>query len=141
MFEQVFDEYRKVVDSSFKMQQDMYRHWMNGWPVKSPEVSKVVERGAIKDQIHNYQRKWSQTLAEIMEKNREILNQQYKCGIDAIASAFHVTQARTPEQYWRSTQEFWRRSFDTYKTSVEAQSKYVEGLAETWLELVCRAKV
>ena len=141
MFEQIFDEYRRAVDSSFKMQQEMYRQWMNGWPVKWPDVTKAVDRGVVKDQICSYQKKWSQTLAETMEKHREALNQQYKSGIDTIASTFRMTEARTPEECWRLTQEFWRKSIDFYKTTVEAQSKYVEGLAQMWLEMVTRGKV
>jgi len=146
MFEQIFDEYRRAVDSSFKMQQEMYRQWMNGWPVKWPDVTKAdvtkaVDRGVVKDQICSYQKKWSQTLAETMEKHREALNQQYKSGIDTIASTFRMTEARTPEEYWRLTQEFWRKSIDFYKRTFEAQSKYVEGLAQMWLEMVTRGKV
>jgi hypothetical protein len=141
MFEQIFDEYRRAVDSSFKVQQEMYRQWMNGWPVKPPDVTKAVDRGAITDQIHSYQEEWSQTLADTMEKHRKALNQQYKSGIDAIESAFRMTEARTPEQYWRLTQEFWRKSIDTYKTTCEAQSKYLEGLSGMWLEMVTRGKV
>ncbi len=138
MFEQMFDEYRKAVDSSFKVQQDMCRQLLNGWSVKPADVTKALDRGAINDQIHGFQRKWSHTLVEIMEKNREVFNQQYKSGIDAIASAFHLTEARTPEQYWRLTHEFWQKSIYTYKTALEAQSKYVEGLGEIWQEMVTR---
>jgi hypothetical protein len=141
MFEQIFDEYRKAVDSSFKMQQEMYRQWMNGWPVKPPDVATGGDRGAIKDQIRSYQKKWSQTLAESMEKHRESLNDQYKSGIDAIASAFRTTEAKTPEEYWRLTQEFWRKSIDSYKTTFEVQSKYLQGLAQMWLDMVTRGKV
>ena len=141
MFEQIFDEYRKAVDSSFKLQQELYRQWMNGWPVKPTDVTKAVDRGAFQDQIRSHQKKWSQTLAESMEKHRESLNQQYKSGIDAIASAYRTTEAQTPEEYWRLTQEFWRKSIDSYKTTFEAQSKYVEGLAQMWLEMVTRGKV
>jgi len=57
MFEQIFDEYRKAVDSSFKMQQELYRQWMNGWPVKPPDVEKAVDRGAFQDQIRAHQKK------------------------------------------------------------------------------------
>ncbi len=141
MFEEIFDEYRKAVDSSFKMQQEMYRQWMNGWPVKPPDVATVSDRGVIKDQIRSYQQEWSQTLAETMEKHRAALNQQYMSGIDAIASAFSMTDAKTPEEYWRLTQEFWRKSIDSYKKTFETQSKYVESLAEMWLEMVTRGKV
>ncbi len=141
MFEPIFDEYRKVVDTSFRMQQDLYRQWMNGWPVKPPDIPHSSELGATKEKIRSYQKKWSQTLAETMEKHREVLNQQYKSGIDTIASAFKMTEARTPEEYWRMTQEFWRKSIDSYKTVFEAQSKYVDGLAQMWLEMVTRGKV
>ncbi len=141
MFEQIFDEYRKAVDSSFKVQHEMYRQWMNGWPVKPPDVAKSVDRGMIKEQIRCYQKKWSQTLAETMEKHREVLNEQYKSGIDAIASVFRMTEAKTSEEYWRLTQEFWRKSIDSYKKTFETQSKYVESLAEMWLDMVTRGKV
>ena len=141
MFEQIFDEYRRAVDSSFKMQQQMYRQWMNGWPVKPPDVTQVVDCSVVKDKIRSYQKKWSQTLAETMESNREVLNLQYKSGIATIESAFRMTEAKTPEEYWRLTQEFWRKSIDSYKMTYEAQSKYVESLAQMWQEMLTRGEV
>ena len=150
MFEQIFDEYRKAVETSFRMQQELYRQWMNGWPVKPPDVRvvdrpavdvRVVDRPAVKEQIRSYQKQWSETLAETMEKHRESLNTQYKNGIEAIELAFRTTEARTPEQYWRLTQEFWRKSIDSYKTAFETQSMYVASLAQMWLDMVTRGKV
>ena len=140
MFEQIFDEYRKAVDSSLKMQQEMYRQWMNGWPIKPPDVTAAADRGVVKEQIRSYQKKWSHTLAETMEKHREALNEQYKSGILAIESAFRTTEARTPEEYWRLTQEFWRKSIDSYKSAFEAQGKYVQDLAQMWMDMMTRGK-
>jgi len=140
MFEQIFDEYRKAVESSFKMQQELYRKWMNGWPVKPPDVA-AADRPAVKEQIRSYEKQWSETLAETMEKHREALNTQYKNGIEAIELAFRTTEARTSEQYWRLTQEIWRKSIDSYKTAFEAQSMYVSSLAQMWLDMVTRGKV
>jgi hypothetical protein len=141
MFEQIFDEYRKAVESSLKMQQEMYRQWMNGWPVKPPEVSPEQDRRELADQIRSYQTKWSATLAEAMEEHRRSLKKQYTNGIEAIQSAFQTTEAETPEEYWRLTQEFWRKSIDSYKTAFETQSKYIQGLAKMWLEMVTRGRV
>jgi hypothetical protein len=141
MFEQIFDEYRKAVESSLKMQQDMYRQWMNGWPVKFPDGGNGVTGGELREQIVSYQRKWNGTLSEALERHREALNAQYKKGIEAIQAAFQTTEAKTPEQYWRLTQEFWRKSIDSYKSAYEAQSKYLQALAEMWLEMVTRGKV
>ncbi len=141
MFERIFDEYRKAVESSFEMQHELYRQWMNGWPVKPPQGAAGVPAGDVKEQIHSYQKKWSRTLAETMERHREALNEQYKSGIEAIQTAFQTTEANTPEEYWRLTQEFWRKSIDSYKTAYESQSKYLQSLAEMWLEMVTRGKV
>ena len=140
MFEQIFDEYRKAVETSFRVQQELYRQWMNGWPVKPPDV-RVVDRPAVKEQIRSYQKQWSETLAETLEKHRESLSIQYKNGIEAIELAFRTTEAQTPEQSWRLTQEFWRKSIDSYKTAFETQSIYVSNLAQMWLDMVTKGKV
>ncbi len=141
MFEQIFDEYRNAVDSSLKIQQEMYREWMNGWPVKSPDVAAGADRGSVKEQICSYQKEWSHTLAEAMDKHRKSLTEQYKSGILAIGSAFETTEAKTSEEYWRLTQEFWRKSIDSYKTAFEAQSHYVQDLAQMWLDMRTKGKV
>jgi len=141
MFETIFDDYRKAVDSSFKMQQQMYRQWMNGWPVKPPGEAGATDGGSVQDRIRAYQQQWNETLAETLGKHREILDAQYQSGIEAIHAAFRTTEAKTPEEYWRLTQEFWRKSIDSYKSAFEAQSKYVQGLAAMWAEMITRGKV
>src|SRR5690242_10826571 len=78
MFEQIFDEYRKAVESSFEVQREMYRRWMNGLPVKPPEAAAGGAASELKEQIHSYRKEWSRTLAETMEQHREALNEQYK---------------------------------------------------------------
>jgi hypothetical protein len=141
MSEDIFEGYRKAVASSFTIQQEMHRRWMNGWPVQRPVVKHDVDQGSVKEQVLSYLEKWSRTLAETLEKHREVLHDQYKSGIDAIASAFRTSEAKTPEEYSRLTQEFWRKSIDSYKTALETQSKYLQGLAEMWLDMVTKGRV
>ena len=141
MFEQIFEQYRKVVESSFEMQRELYREWMNGLPVKPPDIGTSVEQGAAREQIRTYQERWNQTLADTLEQHRKLLNEQYHQGIDAISAAFHTTEAKTPEEFWRLTQEFWRKSIDSFKTAFQTQVKYVQNLAVMWSELVTRGKV
>jgi hypothetical protein len=141
MFEEIFDQYRNAVESSFRLQQDLYRQWMNGLPVKSPESETCTDAAALCERVSDYQEKWRETLTATMEKHRRALNVQYKEGIEAIQLAFRSTEARTPEEYWRLTQEFWRKSIDSFKTAFEAQSNYVQRLAEMWLELAIKGKV
>jgi hypothetical protein len=141
MFEQIFDQYRKAVESSFEMQQELYRQWMNGLPIKPPDLGSGTEPGAVKEQIKLYQERWSRTLAETLEEHRKVLNQQYEQGIDAISSAFRATEAKTPEEFWRLTQEFWRKSIDSFKAAFQTQTKYVQNLANMWLDLLTKGKV
>ena len=140
MFEQIFDEYRNAVDSSLKIQQEMYREWMNGWPVKPPDVAAGGSRVGEGTDLF---------LPGGMEPDPrrgdgqapQGAHQQYKSGILAIGSAFETTEAKTSEEYWRLTQEFWRKSIDSYKTAFEAQSHYVQDLAQMWLDMTTKGKV
>jgi hypothetical protein len=141
MFEQIFDQYRKVVESSFEMQQELYREWMNGLPVKPPDAGTSVEQGASQDRIRTYQERWNQTLADTLEQHRKVLNEQYQQGIEAIEAAFRTTEAKTPEEFWRLTQEFWRKSIDSFKTAFQTQTKYLQNLASMWMDLMTRGKV
>jgi hypothetical protein len=141
MFEQIFDEYRKAVDSSFKMQEEMCRRWLNGWPIKPQNNTVEATHIAVEEKIRSYREQWSDTLAQTLENHRETLNAQYRSGIEAIRSAFQTTEAKTPEEYWRLTQEFWRKSIDLYKTAFEAQTKHVQKVSQMWLDMVTKGKV
>ena len=141
MFEQIFDQYRKAVESSFEMQQEMYRQWMNGLPVKPSDIAATADNGEFKQRIHTYQQRWNQTLSDTLEQHRKLLHEQYQQGIEAIASAFRTTEAKTPEEFWRLTQEFWRKSIDSFKTAFEAQSHYVQGLAKMWTDMITHGRV
>jgi hypothetical protein len=140
MFEKIFDEYRKALDSSFAMQQEMFRQWMNGWPAKKGLEPARDGQESVEEQVRSYQKQWSETLAETLNKHREQLDAQYRSGIEAIETAFRTTEAKTPEEYWRLTQEFWRKSIDSFKMAFEAQTNYLQGLAEIWMEMLTKKR-
>jgi hypothetical protein len=140
MFEQVFDSYRKAVEASFKMQQEMFQQWLNGWPGQVQGNAHGRSIGSLDDQIRSYQKQWSETVRATLDKHRESLNAQYRSGIEAIESAFRTTEAHTPEEYWRLTQEFWRKSIDSFKLAFESQVKYLERVTDMWFQLVAKRK-
>lgn len=141
MFEQIFDQYRRAVDSSFEMRQEMYRQWMNGLPVKPADLAASGAPDQARDELRHYQERWSRTVAEALERHRAVLNEQYRQGVEAISSAFRTTEAKTPEEFWRLTQEFWRKAIDSYKKAFQTQTRYLQNLAGMWLELVTKGKV
>ena len=135
MFEQIFDQYRKAVESSFEMQQEMYREWMNGLPVKPPDVGSSASQRRSKEQIQSYQEAVEPDPGGDAGTAPQGAQRAVPAGHRGDLSAFRTTEAKTPEEFWRLTQEFWRKSIDSYKTAFQTQTKYVQNLASMWLEL------
>jgi hypothetical protein len=136
MLDQVLDNFRKASESTVQMQQDMYKKWMSQWPTTPP-----ASGGAWSEQMQTFQKRWLEQVTELMTKHREKLDSQYKAGIAAIEDAFHVTEAKTPEDYRKMTEELWRKSFETLKSSAEAQVHDFQKAVDTWLEAMTKAKV
>ncbi|QEH36920.1 hypothetical protein OJF2_55050 [Aquisphaera giovannonii] len=137
MFEPIFESYRQVLESSLRVQESMYRRWINGVPA-GPEVAEPLGPSEVLESPGSYQERWTKALTDLMEHHRHALDAQYRTGIEAIESAFCTAEARTPEEYWRLTQEFWRKSIDAYKTTLEAQGKYLQNLASMWFDVLNR---
>ena len=139
MFEQIFDEYRKAVDSSLKMQEEMYRQWMNGWPIKPPDVTTAVDREGVRTRS---------VLPEEMEPHPR--------GDDGEASrgAQRTVQERDPGHRIGVSDHgghdargvlapdpgVLAKSIDSYKSTFEAQGKYVQDLAQMWMDMMTRGK-
>jgi len=85
MFEQIFEEYRKAVDSSFKVQQEMYRKWMNLWPVKPPDFDASLEA----DLVEGGPTKASRAQPEGSEPQRLVLEAE----VDEFADTEEVADA------------------------------------------------
>ena len=64
---------------------------------QAPGRGRSDRRGSVQDRIRAYQQQWNETLAETLEKHREILNAQYQSGIEAIHAAFRTTEAKIPK--------------------------------------------
>src|SRR5512144_38050 len=106
MFDQVLDYFRKATDSTIQIQQEMFRQWFQQWS----QVPGVPTPGSLlvngwSDQVHAIQKKWSQTVTDMLNKHRETLDAQYRAGIRIIEDAFRVGEAKDPAQFRKLTEE------------------------------------
>jgi hypothetical protein len=136
MLEQVLENFRKASESSIQMQQDMYKKWASQWPTPSAATGTAWTK-----QMQAFQKQWLEQVTELMTKQREKLEAQYKAGIAAIEEAFRVGEAKSPEEYRKMTEELWRKNFEALKTTTETQVRDFQKSVEKWFEMASKAKV
>ena len=140
MFDEVLNNFRKATDSTIQIQQEMFRQWLQQWSSLPgvPTPGSVLAKGWA-DQIQAFQKKWSETVTDMLNKHRETLDAQYRAGIRTIEDAFKVAEAKDPEQFRKLTEELWRHSFDCLKNTVESQLRDFQAAAEKGLEVMSKA--
>jgi hypothetical protein len=147
MLDQVFDNFRKASQSTLEMQQDLFKQWVNQWSATPPApatASAPAGAGAgaaPADQVHEFQKRWLESVTDLMNKHRESLDAQYKAGIRAIEEAFQLTEAKTPEAYRKISEDLWRQGFESVKNSADTQVRVFQAAVEKWFELIAKAKV
>lgn len=132
MFEQILENYRKATESTLEIQQTMLRSLTTPWPQMPGFTNPAAEWV---DQAQSAQRKWSETISDMLNKHRESLDVQYRAGIKTIESAFRAGEAKDPAQFRRLTEELWKQCFECLKTVSEAQMKDVQAAMQKWMEV------
>src|SRR3954454_3836727 len=140
MFDQILDSYRQAAESTMQLQQLMLRNWTQQWPQQWPGALGMIPTPAAAwtEQAHAAQKKWTETVTDMLTKHRETLDAQYRAGIRTIEDAFRVGEAKDPEQFRRLTEELWRQSFECLKTVVEAQMRDVQAAMLKWFEVAAQ---
>ena len=59
MFDQLFESFRKASESSLQAQQEMFKQWMQQWP-----VSPAAGTGASPEWANNLQKRWLESTKE-----------------------------------------------------------------------------
>jgi hypothetical protein len=147
MFDQILDNYRKAAESTIQFQQEMLRNWTQQWPqgfgVSTPATASTgfgvsTPATASTEQAQAAQKKWSESITDMLNKHRETLDSQYRAGIRTIEDAFRVGEAKDPAQLRKLTEELWRQSFDCLKTAVESQQRDLQAAMEKSFEVASK---
>ena len=146
MFDMILENYRKATESTMKLQQEMLRNWTTQWPHMfglpnsgMPFPGTTMPGGEWLEKFSSAQKKWGETVIEMLNKHRETLDAQYKAGIRTIEDAFKVGEAKDPQQFRRLTEELWKQSFECLNTVVESQMRDVQAAMQKCYEVASKS--
>jgi len=133
VFEQVFDNLRKTAESNLELQQEFFRQWGANWPGFPQQENAWLER------VQKFQKDWSKTYAELINKHRKLLDDQYRMAIDALKEAFHVAESGDPQEYQRRCEELCRKSLELIREAGELQIKETQEALNRWVALAVKS--
>jgi hypothetical protein len=133
VFEEVFENLRKTSESSLQMQQDFFRQWGAQWP-GFPQ-----QENAWMDRVQKFQKDWSKTFTELMNKHRKLLDDQYRTAIDALKEGFRVAESADPQEYRQRCEELCRKSLELIRETGELQVKETQEALNRWVALAVKS--
>jgi hypothetical protein len=77
-------------------------------------------------------------VGELLKKRNETLEAQFGAGLRNIEEAFHLAEAKDPEELRAKTIELWQKTFDCLRQASEAQLRDFQYAIGKWAELMTR---
>ena len=133
MFDQLIDGVRKASESSMQMQQEMLKNWTKMF---SAPMAEAGVPGVPADWGKGGQKRWLELGVEMLSRQREAVDGMYKSGIQIIEQTFHVTEAKSADDYRRMVEDLWRKLFDLQKAQSESQFRDFQTFYEKSAALV-----
>jgi len=134
MFDQLIDGVKKASESSLQMQQEMFKNWTKLFSGQGAAAGAPAEWGRAS------QKRWAELCVEMLNRHREALDGTYKSGIQIIEEAFHVSEAKSPDDSRRMVEDLWRKLFDLQKSQSESQFRDFQTFYEKSAALVQDAR-
>ncbi len=135
MFDQVFENLRKATEASIQVQQDLFKKWVSLWP--GVPGTQVVPPGGVEPFL-KFQKKWTEFVGEVVKKQRETLEVHFSAGLRNVEEAFHMAEAKDPEELRARTVELWQKSFEYIRQLYDAQVRDFQAAVAKWTELVMK---
>jgi len=85
-----------------------------------------------------FQKKCAETAGELIKKQRQLLEAQFCAGLQSIEDAFHLAEAKDPEELRAKTAELWQKTFEVLRQSCETQVRDFQAAVVKWTELVTK---
>jgi hypothetical protein len=130
MFEDVFENFKKVAETTFETQQELLNKWTAGWPQFPQPETAWLER------VQKFQKAWAKTVKELLTKHGEVLDEQYRLALGSLEEAFRVSQASDPQEYVKRCEALCRKSLDVMHEAAKLQSKELLAALNKLTELV-----
>jgi len=134
VFEQVFDNLRKVSETNIELQQDLFRQWGAHWPGFPHSENLWLER------VQRFQKDWAKTLTELVNKHRRVMDEEYRLAIDGLKEAFRAVESTDPQEYRQRCEELCRKSLDLMREAGELQVKETQDALNRWVALAVKGE-
>ncbi len=135
MYEQAFDSLKKATESSVKLQQEMLQKWVEAFPGASSAIPTPA------NEMAKWRHQLEEMAAEMLKKQKELVDQNYDAGIKALEDIFAVTESTSPQEYQQKVTQLYQKSFESIRELSEAQMNEFKSVAEKWTELMTLSKV
>ena len=133
MFEKVYENLRKATEANIHMQQELFDKWMGFWAgVQSLPPGKT-------EPLPKVQKKFADFVGEVVKKQNETWMAQFNAGLKNIEAAFHLPEAKDPEELRAKTIELWQKSFNCLRETYEAQVRDFQATVTKWMELITKS--
>jgi len=132
VLEEVFDNLRKAADANIQMQQEFFRQWGAKWPGFPPTDNAWLDR------VQAFQKDWSKTLTELLNKHRKLLDDQYRIAIDGVKEAFRVAESDDPQEYRERCESLCRKAIELVREASELQMKETQEALNRWVALAVK---
>jgi hypothetical protein len=130
MFEQVFDSMRKAAAMNAQFQQELVKRWLALWPGMAAPVPPPG------DQAVALQKKWSETVSELVKRQHETQQELFAAGLQQIDQTFRLADIKDVETLRAKTLELWQRTFGMLQQGYEAQVRDFQTAVAKWTELM-----
>lgn len=129
-FAGVMEHFQKTAETTLKLQQDMLEQWVSGWPQMPP-----AQVGMGTEQMRSLQKKWSETVTELVRRHRDTIDKQYQAAVESLEQAFNVAQASDPAEFRERTSALCQKSLECMRQIAESQVEEFQRAMTKWGEL------
>jgi hypothetical protein len=134
MLDQMFESFQRATQSSLQLQSAMFKQWAQQWPTLPLNAA-----GTSAEWFQTLQKRWIEFLTDSLNKQRESYDSLHKAGIQLMEQTYHLSEAKTPDEYRRMAEELGRKVLTLYKDQSESQLRDFQKGVEKWLEMLPKA--
>ena len=128
LFEATFNYLRQAAESAVQLQQELYKEWARLWPGRAQST---VDWNA---NFQKSQKEWVTRITGAMRKHLELVDQQYRAGIESLEAAFQAAAAKDPEEFRERCEALCRQALNLVKETSETQMRQFQEAMSKWIE-------
>jgi hypothetical protein len=112
-----------------QVQQELFKSWTAFWPA-------MTASPAVWSEPMKFPKKWAEVAGEVFKKQSVSLEAQFAAGLHNIGEAFHLVEAKDPEEFRVKTIQLCQKTLDCLRQLYQAQARDFQAAVAKWTELL-----